>query len=44
LKDAVREFVKDPVGVQMMSAWVRIAAAIPDFMERLNEAVELDNR
>ncbi|MHB8788825.1 MAG: glycosyltransferase family protein [Desulfobulbaceae bacterium] len=43
LKLAVEEFVKDPVGVPMMSAWVRIAAAIPDFMERLNEAVELDN-
>lgn len=43
LKLAVQEFVKDPVGVPMMSAWVRIAAAIPDFMERLNEAVEFDN-
>lgn len=44
LKLAVQEFVKDPVGIPMMSAWVRIAAAIPDFMERLSEAVELDNQ
>jgi len=44
LKLAVQEFVKDPVGVPMMSAWVRIAAAIPDFMERLSEAVEMDNQ
>jgi glucosyl-3-phosphoglycerate synthase len=43
LKLAVQEFVRDPVGVPMMSAWVRIAAAIPDFAERLHEAVELDN-
>jgi glucosyl-3-phosphoglycerate synthase len=44
LKLAVQEFVKNPVGIPMMSAWVRIAAAIPDFMERLSEAVELDNQ
>ncbi|MHB8810092.1 MAG: glycosyltransferase family protein [Desulfobulbaceae bacterium] len=44
LKLAMREFVKNPVGIPMMSAWVRIAAAIPDFKERLSEAVELDNQ
>lgn len=44
LKLAIEEFVKDPVGIPMMAAWVRIAAAIPDFAERLHEAVEMDNR
>jgi glucosyl-3-phosphoglycerate synthase len=44
LKLAIQEFVKDPVGIPMMPAWVRITAAIPDFKERLNEAVELDNQ
>lgn len=32
------------VGIPLLAAWVRIAAAIPDFTERLNEAVEQDNR
>jgi len=33
----------DPVGLPMMSAWVRVAAAIPDFSERFIEAVDQDN-
>lgn len=44
LKTAMREFVIDPVGIPMLSAWVRVNAAIPDFSERLIEAVELDNQ
>jgi glucosyl-3-phosphoglycerate synthase len=44
LKTAMEEFVKDPVGIPMLSAWVRIEAAIPDFSDRLHEAVEEDNR
>jgi glucosyl-3-phosphoglycerate synthase len=43
LKTAMDEFVRDPVGIPMLSAWVRIEAAIPDFSDRLNEAVEQDN-
>lgn len=41
---AVEEFVRDPIGSPMLAPWVRIAAAIPDFSERLNAAVEQDNR
>ncbi|PJC73752.1 MAG: hypothetical protein CO012_08245 [Syntrophobacterales bacterium CG_4_8_14_3_um_filter_49_14] len=41
---AVKEFINEPVGIPLMAAWVRIAAAIPDFSERINEAVEQDNR
>lgn len=41
---AMKEFVKNPVGIPLMSAWVRVAAAIPDFSDRIAEAVELDNR
>ncbi|MBN1627505.1 MAG: glycosyl transferase [Deltaproteobacteria bacterium] len=44
LKTAMEEFVKDPVGIPMLCAWVRIAAAIPDFSERLRDAVEEDNK
>jgi glucosyl-3-phosphoglycerate synthase len=43
LKDAIRKFVADPVGIPMMSAWVRVNAAIPDFQDRMNEVVEEDN-
>lgn len=44
LKVAMAEFVKDPVGIPMLNAWRRVDAAIPDFSERLMEAVEQDNR
>ncbi len=43
LKGATGKFVSDPVGIPMMSAWSRIRAAIPDFQDRLSEAVEKDN-
>jgi glucosyl-3-phosphoglycerate synthase len=44
LKFAIQEFIKDPVDIPMMSAWVRVVAAIHDFSDRLFEAVEEDNR
>jgi glucosyl-3-phosphoglycerate synthase len=43
LRLAVREFIEDPVGIPMLAAWVRVNAAISDFSERINEAVEQDN-
>jgi len=43
LKCAIPEFIQDPVGIPMMPAWVRVAAAIPDFQERLEACVERDN-
>jgi len=44
LKTAMDEFVRDPVGIPMLSAWRRVDAAIPDFSERLRDAVEQDNK
>jgi glucosyl-3-phosphoglycerate synthase len=44
LKVAMDEFVRDPVGIPMLSAWMRVNAAIPDFIERLRKAVEEDNK
>ena len=44
LKIAMEEFVKDPVGCPMLTGWVRVWAAIPEFSERLYNAVEKDNR
>ena len=43
LRAAIADFVQDPVGVPMLAAWVRVHAAIPDFEERMREAVEMDN-
>jgi glucosyl-3-phosphoglycerate synthase len=44
LRLAIEEFIKDPVGIPMLAAWVRVEAAISDFSEKLHEAVEKDNR
>jgi glucosyl-3-phosphoglycerate synthase len=44
LKLAQAEFIEDPTGIPMLAAWARVSAAIPDFMERLNNVVERENR
>lgn len=44
LRCAISEFVADPVGIPMLPAWARVAAAIPDFQDRLNACVDNDNR
>ncbi len=36
-------FLKDPLGVPMISNWSRVAAAVPDIFGRLVEAVEEDH-
>ena len=43
LKSAIEEFMTDPVGIPLLSAWVRVRAAIPDFHKRLAAAVDEDN-
>ena len=43
LKVAEAEFRENPIGVPMMSAWVRVRAAIPNISEKLTAAVEADN-
>jgi glucosyl-3-phosphoglycerate synthase len=44
LKRAMEEFTRDPVGIPMMAAWVRVVAAIDDIYDRIFEAVEKDNQ
>ncbi|WP_457640788.1 glycosyl transferase [Persephonella sp.] len=44
LKKAEKEFIEDPIGVPLMSAWVRVRAALPDISEKLIKAVEDDNK
>ena len=36
-------FLKDPLGVPLISNWSRVAAAVPDVFEQLVEAVEQDH-
>ncbi len=43
LKLAEEEFRENPIGVPMLSAWVRVRAALPDISEKLIAAVEADN-
>ncbi|WP_029520759.1 glycosyl transferase [Persephonella sp. IF05-L8] len=43
LKLAEDDFRNDPIGVPLMSAWVRVRAALPDISEKLIAAVEADN-
>ena len=37
-------FIRDPVSIPLLNAWVRVGAALPDISERMREAVELDNQ
>jgi glucosyl-3-phosphoglycerate synthase len=43
LKEGIAHFIEDPVSIPMLSAWVRVRAALPDFADQLFEAVEMDN-
>jgi glucosyl-3-phosphoglycerate synthase len=44
IKLSAEEYLADPVGIPLISNWVRPTAAIPDFFDQLLEAVEADNR
>ena len=41
---AADTFLKDPLGVPMISNWNRVAAAMPDVFDRLLDAVEKDQQ
>ena len=40
---AGKEFMEDPLYSPLIPSWNRVTSAIPDFLERLEEAVEADN-
>ncbi len=44
LQLASETFVKDPLGVPMISSWSQVAAAVPDVFERILDAVEADHQ
>ncbi len=40
---AGERFLEEPLVSTYIPSWKRVMSAIPDFMERFHEAVELDN-
>jgi len=44
IKIAGERYLVDPRGIPLIDNWNRVTSAIPDFLDRLKEAVELDNK
>jgi glucosyl-3-phosphoglycerate synthase len=44
LRMASASYLEDPLGQPLIPSWSRVSAAIPDFLDALVEAVELDAR
>ena len=43
IRIAADEYLLDPLGIPLISNWNRVTSAIPDFFDRLREAVDQDN-
>ena len=43
VRAAADEYLLDPLGIPLISNWNRVTSAIPDFYDRLREAVDADN-
>jgi glucosyl-3-phosphoglycerate synthase len=41
---AAKQVLEDPLGMPLIPNWSRVTSAIPDFLERLKQAVEEDNK
>jgi len=44
IRTAARDYLSDPLGNPMIPNWNRVEAALPDFLQAFNHAVQLDNR
>ena len=44
LQEAIADYSQDPLGLPLIPNWNRVVAAIPEFFERLVDAVERDAR
>jgi glucosyl-3-phosphoglycerate synthase len=44
IRGAARDYLSDPLGNPMIPNWNRVEAALPDFLEAFNHAVQADNR
>jgi glucosyl-3-phosphoglycerate synthase len=43
IKSAAEIITESPIGVPLIPAWDRVISAIPTILDRIEEAVELDN-
>lgn len=43
IRKASEAIIEDPLGAPLIAAWDRVISAIPDILEKINEAVEEDN-
>ena len=41
---AAETFLENPLNVTFIRTWTRVTSAIPDFLDQLKDAVELDNQ
>ena len=44
IKIAGEQFLEDPIGTPLIPNWSRVTSAIPDFFDKLVDAVEKDNK
>ena len=44
IRGAARDYLSDPLGNPMIPNWNRVEAALPDFLQAFNHAVQMDNR
>lgn len=44
IKNAAEVITENPIGVPLIPSWDRVISAIPNILDRIEEAVELDNR
>jgi glucosyl-3-phosphoglycerate synthase len=44
IRGAAREYLSDPLGNPMIPNWNRVEAALPDFLDVFNRAIQLDNK
>jgi len=43
IKAASEDFLLDPLGIPLITNWNRVTSAIPDFLQKLEDAVDVDN-
>src|SRR5262249_38676527 len=43
VRAAADDYLRDPLGIPLISNWTRVTSAIPDFFEQFKEAVNRDN-
>ena len=44
IKEAAQEFYENPMGVPPLSPWITVRSVMPEFSDRFDEAVKLDNK